>query len=142
MWCWRRRENRPPSGGVQPLSGDFVIDPPHGDEICLRAFPAETTEAFWRGSSRRFAVATPPSMSYRLTDALHQGVKSSWFSRLADQCRFGHDLGEDVRAFGDNDYRAAVGQVPGEVVDRLLRIGEGRSPKLRPVFRGDARHAE
>lgn len=74
------------------------------------------------------ALATEGKQAYHLPETLNPGIKPFRLSRLADQGGLGHDLREDVRTFGDNDQRAAVGQARGEVVDRLLGIGESGSP--------------
>ncbi len=41
-------------GGVLAKAHYFVIDLPHSDESYVRAFPAETTEAFWEGHVKTF----------------------------------------------------------------------------------------
>ena len=41
-------------GGVLAKAHYFVIDLPHSDESYVRAFPAETTEAFWEGHVKAF----------------------------------------------------------------------------------------
>ena len=51
-------------GGVQQKAHCFVLDPPHSDGCFVKAYPAETTEAFLDGHVSAFLDGVPQSIRY------------------------------------------------------------------------------
>jgi transposase len=104
--------------GVEQKAHYFAIDLPHSDDCFVRAFPAETTEAFLEGHVQAFAYwgGVPTTILYDNTKLavariLGDGTrqKTRAFSELQSHYLFGEKFGRPAKGNDKGNVEGLVG---------------------------------